>query len=193
VTTAQAVLDRTTYVALGHFVVAFSGILGSLESSTIQLLGANGRARILIEAALADRTAYPIMSSFFSVFYAYWGEKITPGDKAVLRQLRRELISLIEIRNRLMHDAWMSTTVGGDEGPHPLSRMRVRAHGAGVEYEMEPHSPQDLEQLAADATRLPSCVNGTVWYCRPGQVGPELEQRYTVVSDKLQRVQPRGP
>lgn len=192
-TTAQAELDRTTYTALGHFVVAFSAVLGSLESSTIRLLGAKGRAQLLVEAALADRTAYPIMSSFFSVFHAYWGDKITTGDKAVLRQLRRELTSLIEIRNRLMHDAWMSTTVGGDEGPHPLSRMRVRAHGAGVDYETEPYPPQDLEQLATDATRLSSCVNGAVWYFRPGQVGPELEQRYAVVGGKIQRVQPGEP
>lgn len=191
--TAQAELNRTTYTALGHFVVAFSAVLGALESSTIRLLGANGRARLLIEAALADRTAYPIMSSFFSVFHAYWGDQITAGDKVVLRQLRRELTSLIEIRNRLMHDAWMSTTVGGEEGPHPLSRMRVRAHGTGVDYEIEPHPPKDLEQLAADATRLSSCVNGAVWYCRPGQVGPELEQRYAIAEGILQRVQSGGP
>lgn len=186
--TAQAELNRTTYTALGRFVVAFSAVLGSLESSTVRLLGANGQTQRLIEAALADRTAYPIMSSFFSVFHAYWGDKITTGDKAVLRQLRRELTSLIEIRNRLMHDDWMSTAVGGDEGPHPLSRMRVRAHGSGVEYEIEPHPPHSLEQLAADATRLSSCINGAVWYCRPGQVGPELEQRYAVVDNKLQRI-----
>ena len=83
--TAQAELNRTTYTALGRFVVTFSAVLGSLESSTVRLLGANGQTQRLIEAALADRTAYPIMSSFFSVFHAYWGDKITTGDKAVLR------------------------------------------------------------------------------------------------------------
>jgi hypothetical protein len=127
------------------------------------------------------------MSSFFSVFYSHWGDKLTIGDKTVLKQLRRELTDLIEVRNRLMHDGWMSTVTGGEEGPHPLARMRVRAHGAGVEYELKPQPPQDLEQLAADAARLSECVNGAVWYCRPGQFGPELEQRYEVIGGKLKR------
>ena len=190
---AQTELNENTYRCLGRFVVAFSGVLHALETSTVQLLGPSGQSRMLIEAALADRTASPIMSSFFSVFYAYWDAQITVGDKKVLQCLRRELSELIQTRNRLMHDAWMSTTVGGSKGPHPLARLRVRAHGTGVSYEVSASDPASLEQLAAAAQRLSECINGAVWYSRPGQIGPELEQRFEVSQGKLQRVLPAGP
>jgi len=194
VTATQAELNENTYKALGRFLVAFSGVLHALEIATIQLLApAAGRGRMLLEAALADRTAMPIMSSFFSVFYAYWGSQVADGDKKVLQCLRRELTELIQIRNRLMHDAWMGSSVGGTDGPHPFSRLRVRAHGSGVEYEISTADPSVLEQLASDADRLTTCINCAVWYHRPGQVGPELGIRFELVQGKVQQLSPAGP
>ena len=183
----QRELNDSTYKALGHFVVAFSGVLYSLETSTIYLLGISGNGRMLVEAALTDRTAAPIVSSFFSVFHARWGDVLTKGDKQIMKCLRRELNELVRVRNRLMHDAWMSSTIGGDPGPHPLSGFRVRAHGEGVNYETTNYHPNDLEALIADAKRLSSNVNGTVWYQRPGQIGPELDRRFHIADGKVLR------
>jgi hypothetical protein len=103
----------------------------------------------------------------------------------------RELDELVKVRNRLMHDAWMTSITGGDPGPHALIRHRVRAHGKGVEYESEAYMPEKLEKLVEDANRLASVVNGAVWYSRPGQQGPELHQRMCVVDGKV-RSQPRA-
>ena len=78
----QIVFNQSIYLALGRFVVCFSHLLNSLEEATVWLfgLGPDGERRILIKAALADRTASPIASAFFSVFFERWGELVTEQD-----------------------------------------------------------------------------------------------------------------
>jgi|GEM_PF-3657292 len=183
---AQRQLVEETYTALGRFVVAFSSLLYALETSTVHLmnLGA-GPHTILIEAALADRTASPIVNSFFSVFFKRWEDHLTPEDLDVMKCLRRELDEIVRKRNRIMHDAWLHITVGDHPGPHPMARYRLRAHGKGVDHEMVRQPPQDIAQLADDLERLATIVNAAVWYHSPAQVGPELDPRIQVNNGKV--------
>jgi hypothetical protein len=185
----QSALDTQTHVALGRFVISFSRLLYALESSTIRLLSPepNGRQHLLLHAALAERTAMPISSAFFSIFYKRWEGTLSEIDIKILKAMRRELDELIKERNRLMHDAWLSTSVGGEEGPHPLTRSRVRTHGSGVDYESQTYQPKTLEALVETADRLSTVVNGAVWYSRRGQSGPELHSRMEIKDDKVHR------
>lgn len=186
-TEEQIALNQSTYLALGRFVVCFSYLLNSLEESTIWLfgLGPDGKRTILFKAALADRTANPISSAFFSVFFERWGELVTDEDSRIIKFLRKEIESLIKTRNRIMHDSWMSKTVGGNPGPHPMCLMRVRAHGNGAEYEAIDYSPEEITNIASDAERLADIVNGIVFYMKPGQIGPEVADRFEIRNNKV--------
>lgn len=70
-TPEQAELYTRTYTALSKFVVSFSGLLHSLETSTVQLIApfCDGDQMMRMNAAITDRTASPIVGAFFSVFY----------------------------------------------------------------------------------------------------------------------------
>ena len=184
----QLALYEATYRALGLVVIRFSGLLHSLETSTIQLFGVGSdyKRMLLFSAALADRTAAPIVSAYISVFMQRWEGLMTEKDKEIIKCLRRELDEVVRERNRLMHDAWMYKK--GDESSYPLSRHRMRAHGKGVEYESVDYPPSSLEELAVRLERLASVVNASVWYLRPGQVGPELYPRIQIVDGKVVRV-----
>lgn len=188
-TPEQYALDTQTHVALGRFVVSFSRLLHALESSTIHLLSPepNGRQLLLLGAALAERTAMPISSAFFSVFYKRWEGTLTEIDIKILKAMRLELDDLIKERNRLMHDAWLSTSIDEEEGPHALTRFRIRKHGKGVDYESQTYPPKALEALVEVADRLSTVVNGAVWYLRRGQSGPELHSRMEVNDGKVYR------
>lgn len=183
----QEELNNQIYLSLGKFVVSFSHLLHALEESTIFLfgLGPDGARTILIKAALTDRTAYPISSAFFSVFFQKWGDLVTDDDLKIMKVLRKEIQDLIEKRNRIMHDAWMGQTVGGDPGPHPMSLLRVRAHGKGADYESREYVPEAVRLIAEDAKRLASVVNGIVWYTKPNQKGPEVNERFEVREERV--------
>lgn len=187
-TFAQDELDAKICLALGRFVVAFSEVLYALETSTAYLIlpTPDGVRRTLLNAALADRTAAPIVASFFSVLHKRWEGLVPEADVKILQCLRRELDDLVKERNRLMHDAWMTSIVGGDPAPQPMGRHRVRAHGKGVEYEHVPYPPEKIEQLVQDARRLASAINRAVWYQRDGQEGPELHPRMKITDGKVQ-------
>lgn len=74
-TKEQEEVNEETYMALGHFVVSFSHLLNSLEDSTVYIFGVEVylHKSLVLKAALSERTAYPITSSFFSVFFQRWG------------------------------------------------------------------------------------------------------------------------
>jgi hypothetical protein len=185
-TEKQSQLDEETFKEIGRFVVKFSGLLQALEESTIRLFGfgPDGRRYVLIKASLTDRTANPIASSFFSVYFERWGDDLSDGDKKLLKHLRKEIEALIKERNRLMHDVWLGKTVGGESGPHELARHRLRAHGSGAEFETVDYSPQRLNELATTASRLSSVVYSTSWYSNPNQKQPELELESRICIEK---------
>ncbi|HEX8163381.1 MAG TPA: hypothetical protein VF538_16035 [Pyrinomonadaceae bacterium] len=113
-TDEQLALNEATYRALGLVVIRFAGLLHSLETSTIQLFGVspNYERDLLFRAALADRTAAPIVSAYISVFMQRWEGLMTAEDNEIIKCLRRELDEVVRERNRLMHDAWMYVTGG---------------------------------------------------------------------------------
>ena len=183
-TPEQQQLNERTCLALGRFVIAFSNVLFALETSTVFLLNAN---RNLAQAVLADRTARPIAMSFFSLFHARWDNLLTDGDKQIINCLRTELDYLIDTRNRLMHDAWLNST-SGDQELREMVTHRARAHRTGVDYKITKYHPDELEKLAAEARRISGKINGFVFYLRPGQIGPELERRFTITDKKVFRI-----
>jgi hypothetical protein len=177
-TPEQAAIYDSTCLALGRFVMRFSGLTRSLENATAHLMGGTGNP--LVAAVLADRTAQPILKAYVSVLVKKWEGSLTNGDIRLVGRIQKEITTLIEARNRLMHDAWMGQTIGGDPGPHPMVRIRVRLHGKGLEHESTRCTPEYLHGLADDATRLAVVVNASAFYLRPGQVGPEFERRLEV-------------
>jgi hypothetical protein len=182
VTEEQTALNQKTYLALGRFVVCFSHLLNSLEESTIWLFGIalDGKRRILVKAALSGRTASPIVSSFFTVFFEKWGNLITEQDLTIIKCLRKEIEDLIQIRNRIMHDAWMGKSVGGDPGPHPMGTFRVRTHGKGATYDIIEFEPEKVTSIADDAERLAKIITGIVFYHKPGDEGPAVADRFEI-------------
>lgn len=140
----------------------------------------------LIHAALQDRTG-GIVASFFSVFYAKWEGSITKDDGTILKALRQELDALVRERNRIMHDAWMVSGRQSGSPAKPAARLRVRAHGSGVEHVLTHHTPEQIEDLAETSERLSENINGTTWYMRPGQVGPEIAPRFEIRNKKVYR------
>lgn len=183
--TDQSELDSNTYKALGRYVVAFSGLLNALESSTVHLVTRDSREMKLLDAALGDRTASPIVAAYFAVFYTCWEGQMYEKDFSVMKCLRRELEDVVKERNRLMHDAWLSSAAGAYSGTIPMTQYRKRAHGTGVDYESVFYPPEKLELLSDDLNRLSSIVNATAWYGRRGQSGPELSKRFQVVDNRV--------
>lgn len=176
-------MHQNTFLALGKFVVEFSRLLHYTESATVQLIAPIGTAasgaRMLALAALADRTAYPIVSSYFSVFHQYWEEQLTPADIKILQSLRTEIEGLVTERNRLMHDSWQPVSGGGHDS-EILHKVRIRAHGKGANYEAEPYAPSSIDQLSERVRQLTDLLRAAVSYARPGQNGPELDRRMEI-------------
>ena len=183
---SQNHLNDATYTALGHIVVNFSLLLHTLEHSTAQYIaGRDGGKYLLLGAAWGDRTASPIVSAFFSVFYQYWENSVSDNDGKVMKALRSEIDAVVEKRNRLMHEYWGDPSVGGEEGPHEMSRLRVRAHGKGVEYVSIDESPEGLNAFASDINGLVTIIHRIVFYFHPNQAGPEVHSRFLIENGKV--------
>ena len=123
--------------------------------------------------------------SVFSVFFKHWGNEISDEDSRILRAIRSELEAVVKERNRIMHDAWMGKTVGGESGPHALSRLRTRAHGRGIDFESVDMPPDVLNEFGSNIERLAKLIFAIVFYARPGQIGPEVHQRFEIVDGKV--------
>ena len=102
-----------------------------------------------------------------------------------MRAIRSELEAVVKERNRIMHDAWMGKTVGGESGPHALSRLRTRAHGRGIDFESVDMPPDVLNEFGSNIERLAKLIFAIVFYARPGQIGPEVHQRFEIVDGKV--------
>lgn len=188
-TQTQNELNAETYRALGLFVVRFSHLMHALETSTMYLLEIFGHpSRGLVEAALANRTAEPITSAFFSVFFKRWKDDLDAREENLVSKVRNEIQELIQTRNRLMHDVWLYSHVGGDDSAQELSRHRLRTHGKGADYESIKYSPADIENFATDARRLAEIVNGMAWYNNPEKPGPNISSRFSLVDGRVKRL-----
>jgi hypothetical protein len=187
--------------ALGKFVMGFSGLQHDMESATTStLMGMGGgladmwaspAPMALIQAAFQNRTAMQIMETFFSVFHERWKEKLSEDELKLLRQLQKEIKELVEDRNRILHDAWV--TSHSADGPTDIGLFRVRVHGKGVEWTHKSMRPADLLAHAADAKRLGSIVTTCVFHLRKEMEGPTLTNRIAIVDGKVQRYDDQAP
>lgn len=178
--TNRVVRRAETFQALGGFVVGFSGLMRSLEAGTLDLVGPASN-RLLLEAALADRTAAPIIAGFFSVFAERWKATLEDTDRTLIRKLREEIEALVKIRNRLVHDAWMTST-----GSDNMVGMRMKATREGAETVITEYSPEILASYESDAMRLGGCIRAMVWRMLPGDQ-PGLSAKLKVADGRIYR------
>ena len=184
--TAQEALNEETQIALGKFVIAFSHVLVYLEHSTTQLHRLSGNPlNEEAQAKLAKKTAGPLAEEFYKAFKDYWNGSLTSTDSAVFEQIESEVNQLVEDRNRVMHDAWLTTTDACEETAQEMATLRVFAAGKRVAYEMKSRTPMVILLLAADASRLAEVVRFSVSYRPPNPIGPEMRQRIALVDGKI--------
>lgn len=184
----QQISDQKTFVALGRFVVNFSHVVGALEEGLIHLFRtAHDCPTELLAAAMGERAADQILKSFVAVFRWRYGRDMLQRDEQIIKCLRREVTSLIEDRNRLMHDSWLHRNEGGSKAPALIGRYRRRVSGEGVEHELSDFGPELIERRADDAERLSSIINAVAFYGRPDAIGPELHPRLQIIDKRVVR------
>ncbi len=66
-----------------------------------------------------------------------------------------------------------------------MTLSRVRAHGKGADYELIEYGPEAVRLITEDAKRLASVVNGIVWYMKPNQKGPEVNERFEIREKRI--------
>lgn len=189
----RSLLERETNQALGAFVVAFSGLVVALEEVTVQMVGfdldLDNNSYLRLRAGMGERTALPALKSFLSLVHMRWKAHLTADDEKILKALDTEIQGIIEVRNRLMHGAWVTN----DFDPSPdnagiVNLQRLREHGKGAGYVTESYSPDRLAKLTADVARLTSPVMRCAWH-PADDLGPILAETFCV--DKDGKVAPR--
>lgn len=174
--------QQEAYLFLGKFVVCFSGLLYALVNSTITLQEPlNDLKKIMKKKAkLGKETAKPLAELFFTTFTAKWAASMTIEDSHVISVLAIETKVLIEQRNRLMHDVWM-TTSRADNDDYDASTLRVKSNPEDTEFEVVNRTINDIVNLIEHTRRLTHIINGLVWYCIPGVTNPNVSSRFEVI------------
>jgi hypothetical protein len=153
------------YRALGHFFVEFSQLLHAMESTTAFYL-AGGRHPRFVQAVLSGREAKPIIDGYFALCIEVGNEHWSDDDRQSMRAFRKEIVSLMEDRNRFAHETWFvgwtQTTSDGSSSPAPDEKYRTVPRKSGVEYEWLPVTVKELDQRAADADRLRRLVGNVL-------------------------------
>ena len=171
---SQAELDDATCLLLGRFVMYFSGLIHSLENA-VELLSAfvSEQDKINFKTSVSKVTAGQMLHKFTSIYSSYWGSNFRESDLEVFACVNEELKTLIDQRNRLMHDVWVNKILGGSENvPQYMARHRAIINDTNLSYETIDYSPETLEKLILDTRRLILVVNRMYRYSRPGMVGP---------------------
>jgi len=186
----QTQLNEATYLSLGRFVVTFSGLIHALITSKIHLAFTfpYGAAYEPESVRLNSLTAGPLVFEFIAAFKNKWDELISAEDLAIIECLNEELLALISERNRMMHDIWLSKTIGGHPGPHSFVRAGYNKTAAGSQYHNLDIYPDDIEPYTQTAKRLMNVVNCIAFYHRPGQTTPELSGRISLQNDTVSRM-----
>lgn len=171
-------------LALGNYVTSFSGLLHALESSTAFMLTSNSNVdQMLVRALVADQTAYPVASKFFSVFAQKWDSILNTEDRKYVKSLKNKISTAIERRNRYMHDAWLMSRTSEGLREEEFTLARTRPHGGGVEFTSSLITVEVLERDSAELSRLANLVNALVFYDNPHVLGPNISNRFQIDSD----------
>lgn len=181
--------NNDIYKALGHFVVEFSRLLYSLETSRSHLICPEPNGTMMsILGELAGQTASPIISSFFSVFYQRWEEFIMEKDEEILKTLRGEINEIVTIRNRLMHDVWFCNF--GQEGSdsNKFCLQKLEKNKKDVSLKKNYYYSTDIEKITCDVNRLSKIIYDLVWYHPPELNTLDLCQRFEVINKKIFKI-----
>jgi hypothetical protein len=140
------------YLAIGRFVVAFSGLIHAMDTQTAFHLAA-GRPVATAQAALGSREAKAVLEGYLGLAYELDGGRWQDEDRTLVKVFRREVMDLISERNRIAHDAWF---VGWDEntGEHTSWRLRAVTTRSGVRQDAVTLTADEIFALAEDADRL---------------------------------------
>lgn len=162
--------------ALGEFVVSFSQLMHSLTLTTAFYL-AGGRPIRFAHAALAGREARATADGYFSLCAEMAGDSWSADDAAVIKALRKEVDSLIEARNRYLHDIWYVGWQSSNMGPSPPELERLATTKEGVRVERRSVVVGDIEQASKDATRIGRHLHSLIGCCHEAML---LRNEYMV-------------
>lgn len=192
---SHAIGVDAVHLELGRFVAAYSGLMSSLEEGTIAFVSpawpifAN---HMLLRSALADRTAKGTTDAFFSVVRTAWAGRIDEAGDKILKKLRNEIEAVTPVRNRLLHDVWMTSQTGGSDEIGTVT-MRFRASSTdGGSFESNDRTVFELSELVLTCKRLTGCVSGIAFYSRTPEKGlasdPDLSARLGLKDGKVVRL-----
>ncbi|HLT46331.1 MAG TPA: hypothetical protein VK002_03810, partial [Rubricoccaceae bacterium] len=111
--------------------------------------------------AIVGQTAQRVMDVFFSLCVEMRREMWHEEDFAIATVVRREINSIIQMRNRIAHDLWAS---GSPREEQTLHADAFRIHYSispkvGSSETLEPISAQALGELAEEVMHLRDVVN----------------------------------
>ena len=146
------------YRSIGKFVVEFSHLHSMIELMTVHLLSPSGKSEMQQRAwaVISGQTTRPAISNLFSLVIESKGDEWTSEDMGVLNAVRKEIIGIIEERNRIAHDIW---SLGHPNSPLPEGSdaqiFRYKASPRkGAITSSKPVTVQDIDQLSSDVNRL---------------------------------------
>ena len=145
--------------SIGHFMVAFSGIVQAMEFSIVMAMG--GQVQRATRALLSEYTVGPLAKAWRSVLIEAYGSEVgtgsnyrkelAPDDEVMLSALSREVGTIDEIRNDLAHGTWL-VGWGNDETVDwsEAGFSRVKNAGTGVDFEAGKLAPMLKGKPTAD-------------------------------------------
>jgi len=150
------------YRAIGKFVVEFSHLHNMIELMIVHLLSPSGNSEMHQRAwaVISGQTTRPAMSNLFSLLIEIKSDEWTSDDMGVLNAVRKEIIEIIEERNRIAHDVW---SLGHPNSPLPedsdAQRFRYKASPRkGAMTSSEPVTVRDINQLTDKINRLDQVI-----------------------------------
>lgn len=142
--------------AIGRYVVAFSQLIAFMRQTMASRLMKPGDGIHLAELAIGEAGANQMTDSFFAMCASMTDptSNLDADEKAVARQLRKEVLDEIQLRNDIAHGDWwvwgdMDTTAA-----FPTSLIRLKPGRAKAPRTITSFSASDLEAATARLTHL---------------------------------------
>ncbi|REL39150.1 hypothetical protein DYD21_04115 [Rhodohalobacter sp. SW132] len=150
--------EEGVYNAIGHFVVEFSHLHSMMELMSVNMISNPGSSSSRNKAwiLVSDQTTYPVMSKLFSLLMEEKIDVWSSEDKNVINSIRKEIIKLIEERNRISHDIWSlghPNTPISDEAD-ALRFRNTSSPKKGISKNRTPITITTIKELIQDCIRL---------------------------------------
>lgn len=145
------VSDNEVYENIGRFAVNFEHVCRSMETCIRNILDRQGLENAAVqEILLAGMTADPLLI----LLQRLVGETIagTKEEKAVSTRLFRELRTLVEKRNDLLHAKWFLVGMGAKEEEIAVKALgeKLHANKKGTATKNLNLKKEEIEQLIKD-------------------------------------------